>query len=250
MTFTKQLIKFLQVTNYVLEQYVKALIGQASARDFFTEVYVRALNEKDWVSGLQIKRENLSEIFPGIEKTTIHTFAEFGSLWDDKFRPGTAYLTSPKEMFTLNALVGFLRPKNVFEIGTFRGWTTANLVLNLSPEQQLVTLDIARQAAGNEVVENLLQGPHVTRINADSFTFDYGPYARGIDLIFVDACHTFEGVRIDTENAFKMLAPKGVIVWHDYNEEMEGVVRYLNELSRTLPLIWIKNTSLVVYIGQ
>jgi hypothetical protein len=44
-----------------------------------------------------------------------------------------------------------------------------------------------------------------------------------------------------------MLAPGGYLVWHDYTHKVKGVHRYLNELSKSLPLQSISYTRLVVY---
>ena len=54
------------------------------------------------------------------------------------------------------------------------------------------------------------------------------------DLILVDADHTYEFARRDTEKAMQFLKPGGTIVWHDYtwepqNSECAGVTRTVNE---------------------
>jgi len=71
-----------------------------------------------------------------------------------------------------------------------------------------------------------------------------------MDFIFVDADHSFEAVRNDTQNAFSMLATKGVIVWHDYNPEHPGCFEFLHQLSKTHRIFSIKNTALVIYIRE
>ena len=43
------------------------------------------------------------------------------------------------------------------------------------------------------------------------------------DLIFIDGSHEFADIAQDTENAFKLLRPNGVIVWHDYGLTTEKV---------------------------
>ena len=59
-----------------------------------------------------------------------------------------------------------------------------------------------------------------------------------------------EAVENDTNKAFKMLSPQGVIVWHDYKPDAPDVFKYLNELSKTIELIHIKDTDLVLHRQQ
>ena len=45
-----------------------------------------------------------------------------------------------------------------------------------------------------------------------------------------------------------MLKPGGVIVWHDFAPKGRDVVVFARELSRTRPLFWVSDTSLLVYV--
>lgn len=250
MQFFQQFIKFIQVTAYIQKQYFRMFYYYKNARRFFTDLYVKSLNEKSELYGFKVKRKTLNDIFPGIEQQTVVAHAEYGSLFFDAFMTETSYLVSPKEMFTLNAIIKYKKPKTLFEIGTYRGWTTANMIQNIGPDQLLMTLDISQKESGNEFVDLALKSENVSRIIADSTTYDFRPYTHKMEFIYIDACHTAEAVKIDTENALRMLTPQGIIVWHDYNDDHPGVVSYLNELSEKLPLTWIKNTALVVYIAK
>ena len=66
-----------------------------------------------------------------------------------------------------------------------------------------------------------------------------------VDFAFVDGSHSYDYVKNDTEKLLRLLAPSGVIVWHDYCRAWPGVVRYLNELGTTLPLRYVDGTTLV-----
>ena len=62
------------------------------------------------------------------------------------------------------------------------------------------------------------------------------------DLIFIDADHSYEGVRHDTELALPLIAPTGYIVWHDYAnwgyfDGKNGVPEYLKELTEQRGLL-------------
>jgi len=72
-------------------------------------------------------------------------------------------------------------------------------------------------------------------------------FIQGADFCFIDGGHTFECIKADTENALKVLSPNGVIVWDDYTWFVEGVSRYLRELSKTLPLKRIAGSQFVIY---
>ncbi|MFT7383599.1 MAG: hypothetical protein ACI90G_001177, partial [Urechidicola sp.] len=64
-------------------------------------------------------------------------------------------------------------------------------------------------------------------------TFDEGPYQGAFDLIFVDGSHAYSYVMHDSLMCQRMLAPGGIMVWHDYKgrREVPGTYRCLNELN-------------------
>jgi predicted O-methyltransferase YrrM len=143
-----------------------------------------------------------------------------------------------------------LDAKNVFEFGTFTGATTA-LVASQNPQCRVVTLDLpvvdysqAVALSALEITDEYLfrgigrgecipAGAAVTQLRMDSAKFDPEPWAGIMDLIYIDASHSYSAVRNDTEKALRMLAPNGVIVWDDYY--YAGIWRYLNELDRERP---------------
>jgi hypothetical protein len=88
----------------------------------------------------------------------------------------------------------------------------------------------------------------IVQLHGDSRRFDYSAWRGNIDFIFIDAGHTYEFVANDTDKAFQMLARGGIVVWHDYAPKSRDVVAFARELSRTRPLFWVRDTSLLVYI--
>jgi len=54
------------------------------------------------------------------------------------------------------------------------------------------------------------------------------------DFIFIDGDHSYNGAKKDFENALKVLAPNGVIAFHDSNvhEEGMGVWKLMDELKK------------------
>jgi hypothetical protein len=88
----------------------------------------------------------------------------------------------------------------------------------------------------------------IRQLLCDARSFDSAPYARQMDFIFVDGDHSYDGVSSDTEKAFKMLAPSGVILWHDYAPKTLELVRFFKEFTQKKPLFRIRNTSLLVHM--
>ena len=51
-----------------------------------------------------------------------------------------------------------------------------------------------------------------------------------IRLLFIDAMHSYEGVRADFESWSPFVLPGGGIVFHDYDDQHPGVKQYVDEL--------------------
>jgi len=179
--------------------------------------------------------------------------------------------TSDLEAYVLAALARDAR--RMFEFGTCSGRTTYLWALNSPPDARIATLTLPpddvtmklhaqmdsediRHAAGEStfgefVYSETAVADKVDQLFQDSATLDAGPYRRSTDLIFVDGGHSYAYVKNDSELALEMVAPGGLIVWHDYrgprSRETVGVYQYLNELSRKLPLRRLHGTSLVVF---
>ncbi len=168
------------------------------------------------------------------------------------------------ELSFLVSAAKYLNCKNVFEFGTCTGATTYNLALNTAGK--VYTLDLPEGTSPalklEHAEEEYLQGqfktvywsdkPERGRIQAirqDSAQFDTKPFAGMMDLIFVDASHSYNYVLNDSQKALQMLNPRGAIVWHDYMPAWPGVIKALNELSKKIELFHIKGTSLVIHLS-
>ncbi|MEZ5967280.1 MAG: class I SAM-dependent methyltransferase [Planctomycetota bacterium] len=176
--------------------------------------------------------------------------------------------TSLLEQLVLGALVARRQPRTLVEIGTFDGTTALHLALNSPPDARVFTLDLPGSdaavasrplAAGDaayiadtdklqrKYADTAVAGK-VTQWLGDSATFDFATALQGrrIDLAFIDGAHSYEYVRSDTERLCEFLADGGVLVWHDYAAVWPGVVRWLDELHASRPLVHIAGTALVV----
>ena len=158
----------------------------------------------------------------------------------------------------------------IIEIGTFDGRTTLNLAINAPAQYRVFTLDLPPDAAPKfdlapgerAYVEKprsgrrFLQAPpewaaaagRITQLIGDSATYDWSPHTGRAGLVFVDGSHAYDYVSADSNTAFRLVANKGMVIWHDYGV-WEGVTRALEEIeaSRQLGLRHVRGTSLVVW---
>ncbi len=171
---------------------------------------------------------------------------------------------TPQDLYALLRVVRWIKPKRIFEIGTFNGVTTAHLALN--SDAKIYTLDLPRESAvnlrGYSSRDLALLQPHeeigkayrrfntdgrIEQLFGDSTTFDYRSFQGSMDLVIVDACHLFDYVMSDSRIAFDLLAEKGAIIWHDFGNALD-VTRALRVLARRWPLFHIEGTWLAIYV--
>ena len=167
----------------------------------------------------------------------------------------------------------FLKPKNVFEFGTYNGMTTRQIALNTPDDAKIYTLDLPPGKATNtqfklrefdrvisevfpkkfesavgSYFKNTPQEKKITQLLGDSATYDFKPYFGKMDLVFIDAAHDYDNKKSDSENALKMLTPKGAIVWDNYADVLApDVTRYMLELAQKVPIFHLRGTFLAVY---
>jgi predicted O-methyltransferase YrrM len=177
------------------------------------------------------------ELISGTPRVTLYEVAQQGGN------------TSLLEQVVLLRLAETHQPKALFEFGTFDGRSALNLIAHSPPDAHLYTLDLPAAEIDRTLLPldkgelafidkpesglRFLSTPYaarITRLSGDSASFDFSPYFGAIDMVFIDASHSYEYVRSDTLNAMKMMGPSGgVIVWHDYSPDWRGVMRALNE---------------------
>ena len=174
-----------------------------------------------------------------------------------------------RELLVIAAVGGHLKPSHVFEFGTFTGLTTLAIAMNTPPDAMIFTLDIdpaARSTHKHGTGSGMREFPlgeaftetehaiKIRQLTGDSRTFDYTLFHGAMDLVFIDADHTYEFVRTDSTNAMKMLSPKGCIIWDDYlfkpeHPECAGVSRYLREILPCRRVFSIEGTRLAILTG-
>ncbi len=162
---------------------------------------------------------------------------------------------TPSELMIIAAFVKQRQPAVCFEIGTFDGRTTENMAANQPANGKCFTLDLPPNGAGTAAlplasgdatyidkpvsggrISEAARSNRITQLYGDSGTFDFSPWEARVDLMFVDGSHSYEYVLSDTEAAWKMVKPGGLILWHDYDSRWwPGVTRALNQLQSQDP---------------
>ena len=175
------------------------------------------------------------------------------------------YLTSRFEYLALATLCSLKDPKNIFEIGTFEGYSTSILAMN-APKSRIYTLDLSPDIKKTKFDIGKLNRKYtpikrkisflstkyshrIKRLFGDSATFDFSKFKDKMDFVFIDGAHTYEYTKNDTEKALEITKNKGVLVWHDFNHlYWPETVKFLKEFSKIYNLYHIKNTYLVFLI--
>ncbi len=204
-------------------------------------------------NGLPVK--NVREVLPHEEFADVSLFLGTDDFWINDVPSGGSDLVS------LCLITRLVRPKRIFEIGTYRGYTALQFAAN-APDAEIFTLDLPQGSntvlpitVMDETLSSIEKGEtlkgrkdtaKIHRLLGDSATFDFSPYAKKIDLFFIDGAHTYEYVRNDTLKGLECCHPGSVIVWHDYGRMgVNGVTRWLNEFVRShFPLYRVPNGSL------
>jgi len=157
-------------------------------------------------------------------------------------------LLTDKELFALLALFRHKAPRDVLEVGTYRGGSALHFFLNSPPTTKITSLDRDFQSLSRDVEKQLLASGRFELWQISSEQIDEKRHAEAFDFIFIDGSHEYLDVRRDTEKCLAMLREDGMIVWDDYNPAFPGVFRTLNELRhRGYDLRNIEGTSLVYY---
>ncbi len=143
---------------------------------------------------------------------------------------------SPVELEIISKLVRVRAPQVLFEIGTFDGRTTLNLAAHSPSSAKIYTLDLPRAGldrAGlplgthdRKYVDKPQSGRRFhgadvehkpIQLYGDSATFNFRPYRRKVDFLFIDGAHAYHYVLNDSHRALAMCRRPGVILWHDYS---------------------------------
>lgn len=251
--FIRQFFGLLETGNLLS---LKLLLKNPSALrtfpGFVFRDYMRLVRRDRWVS------MSILELFPGLQETRIVL----------EHMAGRGIYTPMDELAYLALITKAMQPKEIFEIGTFRGRTALNFALNSPDPCRIFTMDLPPEerdklsselgAADRGIVQASETGidyrgkdvsSKIQQIFGDSNKFDFSPYFGRMDIVFVDGAHDYRSVRSDSVNAQRMVRPGGVIVWHDFANygDYNDVTRAVLELFPPSRVIQIENSQLAVY---
>jgi len=160
------------------------------------------------------------------------------------------------ELVCLSLLARAAAPLVILELGTYDGNTTLQLAANSGAEAVVYTVDLpdsppTRRHESGERPRRYAVSPYRAKVRqklADTMSADFAALCDGHKpgFVFVDAGFFFFNVTKTTEKSLAILERDGLMVWHDYAHSCAGVFNYLNELSERLPLMHLRDTSLVV----
>lgn len=172
------------------------------------------------------------------------------------------------ELVILARVTRALKPRTVFEIGTYNGLTTALFLLNSDPDAAIVTMDLpthsteenGRLPSDQKLVANRQLGSlpralglrEYTQVLCDSMVFDPSPYLNSVDLGLIDGAHDLVHVQNDTLKMTRMILDGGIVFWHDYGGKraLRPLARYLDTLAKCASIYRISDTSLAWATGR
>ena len=158
--------------------------------------------------------------------------------------PSTDRVISEEDHNVLFRLIDEHNIKSVFEIGTWKGYTSA--LINSHPQiEKVKTIDI-----NEEIVTDYKHATHILRDKKF-----YGEYIKGTDvelefcdskkytpaeneqydMVFIDGNHAYDYIENDTKLALS-LNPK-IIVWHDYESSNPDVLFFITTLQKKIKTI-------------
>jgi predicted O-methyltransferase YrrM len=160
----------------------------------------------------------------------------------------------PCDLLIVLSLIAPLSPEVIYEIGTFRGVTAQTLAVNF-PSATIFTADLPKGSKplllgswGDDSLINAAPKIHsasnIQQLSTDSSFLKYHSYF--VDVVLIDAGHSYEQVIVDTVLALRHLSPTGMIIWHDYTE-WEGVTRALDYLNQSISITHVAGSHVAFY---
>lgn len=186
------------------------------------------------------------------------------------------------ESTMLICILKILKPKLIFEYGTFLGYSTSIFLKNTPSECKTISIDLGKKIenVGNIDVGSILlndkvnddylriiqakSGPIYVQDEIDKnngrLELLYGDskdisvekigIEQKVNFVFIDGGHTYDIIESDTKNAFKMVK-NGIIVWHDYGSKIHGdVTKFVDTISTDKKIFHIENTMLSFHIVE
>ncbi len=132
-----------------------------------------------------------------------------------------------EEICGLTRLLAQKKPRYVFEVGTAKGGTFYQFCRAAAKNALLVTLELNVQYLHPELIASfgrekqrvvLLEGNSTDPVIINKIR---SLFPDGIDFLFLDGDHSYEGIKNDFENYISLVNPGGLVAFHDIVEDNE-----------------------------
>lgn len=130
------------------------------------------------------------------------------------------------ELLGLLELIAPLKPKNILEIGVYKGGTLQAWTYIADDKAKIIGIDLPNGEFGGGFSDD--EGLKITELKRhqqkiylmavdshEKTTVDLVKKHDPFDFIFIDADHRYEGVKKDYENYLPLLKKGGVMAFHD-----------------------------------
>ena len=222
------------------KNYMTTKIRQREVKLLLKEPFLRILKI--------IKMIKLTIIIKSVpENCNIEKLVDFAS------SPRNDVIKLHQIKFEIIRLLGIIRgnqPKIILEIGTFNGGTLFLFSRIANKDALLISIDLPKRKFGNFQFDwktpliKRFSLPHqklkLIRANSHKTSTFYQVKkilnGKKLDFLFIDADHTYEGVKKDFEMYSPLVKPGGIIAFHD-------IVPPSSDLTNTVHKFWkqIKN---------
>jgi predicted O-methyltransferase YrrM len=153
------------------------------------------------------------------------------------------------EILNLLSVIRIQKPKTILEIGTAMGGTLFLLARNAPAGCQIISVDLPNGPFGGGYPEwKILLYESFALPNQTMLLLRYDSHSKithrmvevatphGIDFLFIDGDHTYEGVKKDFEMYSPLVNPGGIIAFHDITKHPKetgcDVHRFWNEVKQ------------------
>jgi predicted O-methyltransferase YrrM len=145
------------------------------------------------------------------------------------------------------SLVHVLQPRKCIEIGTSLGLVTSTIASNAPDDTEIHTIDQHGHERIGSFFRSRPEGRKIRQHVSLSTEFDFRPFDDSVDLMFIDGSHEFDDVWRDSENAFRVLTGRGVVIWHDVTPYFPGVMKALEALPKSGEIYRVQGTNCGFY---
>jgi len=172
-----------------------------------------------------------------------------------------------KEGSRLAKLAGTVPIKGVIvEIGSYKGQSAAYLLggsdesimvylVDLWDRSNLTIVSESNQYAVASEGHKKLLLKHLTRLHLihravllQGLSVEHAAkWTLPIDMLFIDADHSYEGVKLDFDSWYPFVRKGGIIAFHDYSTTWSGVVKLIDEIEQSEDLKFVDLVDRIWY---